>query len=454
MAVQSYEVVGALREMLQSQERREQSKVQTALASMQMAQRSREFGLQFAQQKKMQDVQLAGQQLQFLQNVNTQMMGSEATRFLTSSGLGALYNESDDGVESAIKILTKKPKIKDGINEGGYGFSDSDANRIAAAIWMSYKGSPSAILQIADELNSSFKEKSPSAAQKNLMLGFYNAGYFTKDEYTSGVQESGELESISKVVKNTRDIAAEMYEYGRGEYEIQRDIGMFEPSQVTQQPTSATSTDFSRAADIFEEQLNDEKRDGLTPMVVESPDSEEITEGYNILPEDVQIIAREKLASLDALEAELKSQYDALESQRTNILGNYDEVAEDARTARRAYEISRNSGVSPDELQYLSDTINQSRALAQQARRERLAVDQYNRNPRRVIEMSRQGKDWRHSVSRAYIEPDEQDFVDVGGVPTDLGTINLSNTTTYQMTELASKIFSVQNQKKRLALPK
>ena len=131
-------------------------------------------------------------------------------------------------------------------------------------------------------------------------------GKFTKDEYTSGVQESGELESISKVVKNTRDIAAEMYEYGRGEYEIQRDIGMFEPSQVTQQPTSATSTDFSRAADIFEEQLNDEKRDGLTPMGVESPDSEEITEGYNILPEDVQIIAREKLASLDALEAELK----------------------------------------------------------------------------------------------------------------------------------------------------
>ena len=119
MAVQSYEVVGALREMLQSQERREQSKVQTALASMQMAQRSREFGLQFAQQKKMQDVQLAGQQLQFLQNVNTQMMGSEATRFLTSSGLGALYNESDDGVESAIKILTKKPKIKD-VGENGY----------------------------------------------------------------------------------------------------------------------------------------------------------------------------------------------------------------------------------------------------------------------------------------------------------------------------------------------
>ena len=49
MATEAYEVVGSLREMLQSQERREQSRVQTALA-----------GMQFAQQKKMQDIQLAG----------------------------------------------------------------------------------------------------------------------------------------------------------------------------------------------------------------------------------------------------------------------------------------------------------------------------------------------------------------------------------------------------------
>ena len=51
MATEAYEVVGALREMLQSQERRESTRVQTALA-----------GMQFAQQKKMQDIQLAGQQ--------------------------------------------------------------------------------------------------------------------------------------------------------------------------------------------------------------------------------------------------------------------------------------------------------------------------------------------------------------------------------------------------------
>ena len=214
MATEAYEVVGSLREMLQSQERREQSRVQTALA-----------GMQFAQQKKMQDIQLAGQQLQFLQTVNTQMMTSEATQFLTSTGLGAIYSEEEDGVEKAIKTLTEKPK------KGGFGFSESDANRIATAVWMSYKGSPSAILSIADELNTGFKKEKPSAREIALIKPFVSIGYITPEEFSSGKQESGELNSMSKTVQNTRDIAAEMYEYGRGEYEIQRDIGAFEPSE-------------------------------------------------------------------------------------------------------------------------------------------------------------------------------------------------------------------------------
>jgi len=41
---------------------------------------------------------------------------------------------------------------------------------------------------------------------------------------------------------------------------------------------------------------------------------------------------------------------------------------------------------------------------------------------------------------------------DIGGVPFDSGTINLTNTNTYKMTELASKIFSVQQQRERLSL--
>ena len=86
------------------------------------------------------------------------------------------------------------------------------------------------------------------------------------------------------------------------------------------------------------------------------------------------------------------------------------------------------------------------------ARREQEALNQYNKNPRRVFDLSRKGEDWRHSVSRQYIEPEEQDLTDIGGVPTDLGTINLTNTNTYKMTELATEIFNVKKQRESFSL--
>ena len=437
MATEAYEVVGSLREMLQSQERREQSRVQTALA-----------GMQFAQQKKMQDIQLAGQQLQFLQTVNTQMMTSEATQFLTSTGLGAIYSEEEDGVEKAIKTLTEKPK------KGGFGFSESDANRIATAVWMSYKGSPSAILSIADELNTGFKKEKPSAREIALIKPFVSIGYITPEEFSSGKQESGELNSMSKTVQNTRDIAAEMYEYGRGEYEIQRDIGAFEPSEgLPKGPES--EKDLSKALDEFEKlSATESKQDsrGIAPMVGDRESIEELTAGYDILDPKVAAAARSKLAELDVGLNTLQSQYDEMEEERTRVIGSYDKNFYDYKTAVKAYDISVNSGFDRADLDVLAADAREYKSAMQSARREQEAVNQYNRNPRRVFDLSRKGEDWRHSVSRAYIEPDEQDFADIGGVPTDLGTINLTNTNTYKMTELATQIFNVKKQQESFSL--
>ena len=437
MATEAYEVVGSLREMLQSQERREQSRVQTALA-----------GMQFAQQKKMQDIQLAGQQLQFLQTVNTQMMTSEATQFLTSTGLGAIYSEEEDGVEKAIKTLTEKPK------KGGFGFSESDANRIATAVWMSYKGSPSAILSIADELNTGFKKEKPSAREIALIKPFVSIGYITPEEFSSGKQESGELNSMSKTVQNTRDIAAEMYEYGRGEYEIQRDIGAFEPSEgLPKGPES--EKDLSKALDEFEKlSATESKQDsrGIAPMVGDRESIEELTAGYDILDPKVAAAARSKLAELDVGLNTLQSQYDEMEEERTRVIGSYDKNFSDYKQAVKAYDISINAGMDRADLDVLAADAREYKSAMQSARREQEAVNQYNRNPRRVFDLSRKGEDWRHSVSRAYIEPDEQDFADIGGVPTDLGTINLTNTNTYKMTELATQIFNVKKQQESFSL--
>jgi len=437
MATEAYEVVGALREMLQSQESREQSRVQTALA-----------GMQFAQQKKIQDIQLAGQQLQFLQTVNTQAMTGQATDFLTSTGLGAIYSEDEDGVEEAIKTLTKKPK------KGGFGFSEADANRIATAVWMSYKGSPSAILSIADELNTGFKKEKPSTSELSLIKGFVASGYITQEEFATGKQESGQLDSMSKTVQNTKDISAEMYEYGRGEYEIQRDIGMFEPSEGMAKDEKSVM-DLSRAIDAFEKQSEiDSQQDsrGIRPMVEDRESVEDLTSGYDLLDPKVADAARSKLSELDISLDSLESKYNELEEERSNIIGSYDKNFSDYKKAVKSYDISVNAGLDRTDLDALAAKAREYKRAAMNARREQEALNQYNRNPRRVFDLSRKGEDWRHSVSRTYIEPDDQDMADIGGVPTDLGTINLTNTNTYKMTELATEIFNVKRQQKSFSL--
>ena len=75
-----YDVLASLNRMLESEERREQTRLQSSLALM-----------QFAQQKRLQDIQLAGQQLELLQAANSQMMGAQSEAFLTESGLESLY---------------------------------------------------------------------------------------------------------------------------------------------------------------------------------------------------------------------------------------------------------------------------------------------------------------------------------------------------------------------------
>ena len=247
MATEAYDVVRSLRELLQSKERTEQFKVQTALQAM-----------QFAQTKKMQDVQLAGQQLQFLQTVNTQMMKSTAATFVNNTGFGLLYSPTEDeeerttAVEKAFETLTKAPKInkKTGENTGGYGFSGEDANRIVAALWAHKAGSHDEILSIASELNTKLTSREALGSKdKKFVESFVSAGYLSQSEYEYGFQESGEIASAAKIVKNTEDIAAEMYEYGRGEFEIQRDIGMYEEPPLD---WSSTVEEFKKKGEISE----------------------------------------------------------------------------------------------------------------------------------------------------------------------------------------------------------
>ena len=219
---QAYDVLAGLNRMLESQERREQTRLQTSLAMM-----------QFAQSKRMQDIQVAGQQLQMLQTANTQMMASQAQSFLSATGWGGYYNaEEDDWAEDfkddLVKLQTK----------GGYGFSDSDANRIVSSVNAVYAGSPEGLLGIAEELHGLLmpdekgERRKLTESEQKFVTGFDIIGMVDKQADTGIVTVTEKwaqpLDDISRTLENKRSITQEMYEFGRGEFDIQRGIGLTE----------------------------------------------------------------------------------------------------------------------------------------------------------------------------------------------------------------------------------
>ena len=124
MATQASDVIRATTEILRSGRETEQFRVQSALAML---------GLRH--QMKLADAELAGKQLGVLESTNIQQMHSQAQSFLTVTGFNQWYNpEKEDWADEMVETLKKAPKIKQGVNVGGYGFSDTDAVRIAGAV--------------------------------------------------------------------------------------------------------------------------------------------------------------------------------------------------------------------------------------------------------------------------------------------------------------------------------
>tara|TARA_Y100000310_G_scaffold61787_1_gene57026 strand:+ start:34 stop:1041 length:1008 start_codon:yes stop_codon:yes gene_type:complete len=161
------------------------------------------------------------------------MMASQAQSFLAATGWGGYYNaEEDDWAEDFRDDLVKKQE------KGGYGFSESDANRIVSSVNAVYAGSPEGLLGIAEELHGLLmpdekgERRKLSASEQKFVTGFDPIGIVDKQKDTGIVTVAEEwaqsLDDISSTLKNKRSIMQEMYEFGEGEFEIQRDIGLTE----------------------------------------------------------------------------------------------------------------------------------------------------------------------------------------------------------------------------------
>ena len=199
--------------MLESKERREATRAQTALQMM-----------QFAQAKKAQDFERAGKQIGFLNEVNTQIMGDQADQFMMDTGFSGLWAEHavttegavDDSVSEMYDELIKKRG--DGIGKSIYGgFTNENALKIANAIWLTNNKNPKAILDIANEL--------ASGENKNLILSFNGLGY------GKTAQDTKKLLSIQKTIQDQSDIRRELVELAgedQSKWSIKEGIGMYD----------------------------------------------------------------------------------------------------------------------------------------------------------------------------------------------------------------------------------
>ena len=194
----------ALEKILENRQRRESSDRQYALALM-----------QFDYQKRQADMAQVGKQLELLQGANAQMMNNVAQSFMSESGLDMIYNAEDKGGEDAMDSL------KD------LGFSKNDATKVVSAVWAYHTAqNPQPILNLGRKLKNIAQSESVTGEQQRFAKALGGLIGFSGSE-SQGEKAKELLNRTDKILQNQDDIMSEVYEYGTGDFEIQRkDIGL------------------------------------------------------------------------------------------------------------------------------------------------------------------------------------------------------------------------------------
>tara|TARA_R100001594_G_scaffold4208_4_gene15111 strand:+ start:7286 stop:8317 length:1032 start_codon:yes stop_codon:yes gene_type:complete len=170
-----------------------------------------------------------GQRLQVLNTVNEQLMTSHADDFVTTTGIGAVYQSYIGDGEDLDNVIDEL--------EDQYNLNRSQANRVASALYGYYEGqNTKGVLSIAEDIAStvqkSFEGEEISKDDKRMTKALYSLTPLGADS-EKGLKA---LSSVQKVMQNRNDLLAEMTEYGTtGDIDITRDIGIFEPDSVSEE---------------------------------------------------------------------------------------------------------------------------------------------------------------------------------------------------------------------------
>tara|TARA_Y100000310_G_scaffold43808_1_gene40809 strand:+ start:67 stop:1155 length:1089 start_codon:yes stop_codon:yes gene_type:complete len=256
MAVTGADFLQSLNMILTSQQERERFKVQQSLAMM-----------QFGQQKRMQNMQVAATSLDLMEKKNKQLMTEKATQFVSDlglSGLYAKYKEKNDPLNEAISELTTKP--------GGFfaetyeiGLDKATASDLVSAIWYHQEGGNSKpLIEIGARLHGMGKRKM-SGREILTYDAFKRLGYVS----ASGKGPEGLLQDFSdmgRLIDNEDQILRETDEFLKGDYiineiNLSRDIQKALGGLETEQVGGLVDTTEEKDEDLVEDEWTDVRTD-------------------------------------------------------------------------------------------------------------------------------------------------------------------------------------------------
>ena len=162
------DVLRSITSILQSGERREQYKVQSALAMM-----------QFSAQQRQQDIARTQANLDLVSKSVQQQKPQVAAEFLASSGIGGIYQEGEEGDPASDAITEMAGRLRSN-QYFGRKFDKAHSESIAAAVWNYYNAQdPNSILKLAGDLhdasamaNDRMKEPDMTDPKENYIKHF------------------------------------------------------------------------------------------------------------------------------------------------------------------------------------------------------------------------------------------------------------------------------------------
>ena len=310
------DVLRSITSILQSGERREQYKVQSALAMM-----------QFSAQQRQQDIARTQANLDLVSKSVQQQKPQVAAEFLASSGIGGIYEQGaeDEPASDSIGRMVKNLRSNQYF---GRKFDKAHSESIAAAVWNYYNAQdPNSILKLAGDLhdasamaNDRMKEPDMTDPQRKLYQAF------------SDLHKSRDLSHLTTDAKKTRDaesqVRKEIFDFTKGDYDISDLSGIYSgiPEALDELDLQQRMEEKPPAAEFTEMETTrrsiidaEARLRGLQNKMDSNTATDEEKEEFLELPNLIDTFREEVGESSDSLKFSAQGEMDDLDKQMRKL---------------------------------------------------------------------------------------------------------------------------------------